>query len=108
MQIRRVRFDVAKRSRAVTRRLGGANLRTQLLERCRGEGEVIESPLHLYACQGLVAKFAHGRAQCLRGEEAVQHAPDPVRRADIPFWTSSLAPSIDVFQNLLDEGEVGT
>ena len=71
-------------------------LRPQLLERRGGEGEVFEPPLHLRARQGLVAEVAHGRAERLRREQAAQHAPDPIRRADIPFRPRPLAPGIDV------------
>ncbi len=67
---------------------------------------MFESPLHLRAGQGLVAEVAHGRAERLRGEHAVQHAPDPMHRADIPFRPRPLAPGIDVGEHLLDEREV--
>ena len=82
-------------------------LRAHLLEPGGSEAEVLEPPLHLRAGQGLVAEFAHGRAQRLRGEQAAQHAPHPRRRADILFRPRPLAPGIDVLEYLLDEREVG-
>src|SRR6266571_8869670 len=78
----------------------------QLLERRWREGEVVESPLHLWPRQWLVAKFPHGRAQRLRGENALQHTTYPTCRADITFRTSPPAPGIDVLEHILDERKV--
>src|SRR5712692_10547365 len=85
---------------------GDQALRPHLLERRGWEGEVLEPPLYLRPCQGLVPEFAHGRAEPLRGEQSAQHAPDPIRRADIPFWPRPLALGIDVLEYLPDEREV--
>src|SRR5262249_19817560 len=49
----------------------------------------------------------HGRAQPLRREQAAQHAPGPRPRADITLRPRPLAPGIDVFEDVLDEREVG-
>ena len=67
---------------------------------------MLEPPLHLCTGQGLVTEFAHGRAERLRGEHAVQHAPVPRRRANIPFRPRPLAPGIDVGEDVLDEREM--
>src|SRR5262249_42453356 len=82
---------------------GDKTLRPHLFERCGGEGEVFEPPLHLHPGQGLVAEVAHGRTQRLRDEQAPHHTPHPMRRTDISFGTSPLAPGIDVLEYLLDE-----
>ena len=74
---------------------GEQALRSQLLELRGSQGEVFEPPLHLRACQGLVPELAHGRADAFRGEQGAQHAPVPIRRADILFRPRPLAPGID-------------
>src|SRR6516162_5186534 len=57
----------------------------QLLKRCWCEREMVEPPLHLRAGQGVVAKVAHGGADGLCDVQGLQHAPDPIDRADLPF-----------------------
>src|SRR5439155_3119721 len=71
------------------------------------DDEVFKPPLHLRARQGLMAKVAHGRAQRFRREQAAQHPPDPMPRADIPCRPRPLAPGIDIGEDVLDEWEVG-
>src|SRR5207244_3977608 len=72
-------------------------LRPQLLQIRGRDGEVFESPLYLCTRQGLVTKLAHGPADRLCGEKALQQAPDPKHRAHLPFRTGPLASGIDVF-----------
>src|SRR5262245_30926563 len=81
-------------------------LRPQFLEPSGGEAEMLESPLHLRPCQGLITEFAHGRAQPLRREHAAQQANEPKLCADIPFRPRPLPPGIHVGEDVLDEREV--
>jgi len=62
---------------------GDQALRSHLLDIGWRDGEVVESLLYLFARQGPVTEFAHGRAERLRGEKAGQHTPDPIHRADV-------------------------
>src|SRR5262252_3339780 len=68
---------------------------------------MFEPPLHLRTGQGVVAKWAHGGADCLCDEQGLQHAPDPIDRADLPFRPKPLTPGIDVLQDVRDERKVG-
>src|SRR6266705_3091759 len=56
---------------------GDQALCPHLLQICGRKGEVFDSPLHLRAAQGLVSKFPHVCAACLRREQAARADRDP-------------------------------
>jgi hypothetical protein len=69
---------------------------------------MVELPLHLFPRQGLVAEFAHGRAEHLRDKQTAHNAPIPLARADIPFRSRPLAPGVDGGEDVLDARKVGS